>query len=257
MIFPFYKYEGTGNDFILIDDRANQFPLKKSIINKLCDRKIGVGSDGLILIKESDSSDFYMDFYNPDGSQSFCGNGSRCAVAFAFRMGIISKITEFTAIDGVHKGELLENNIVKVSLGDVSEINNINSDLILDTGSPHYVRFVDSLENEDIVESGKTIRYSDRFKENGINVNLVEKINENVLKCQTYERGVEDETLSCGTGVTAVALAAGFQFNYNSPIKIETKGGDLTVYFEKNNDTYFNIKLEGLATPVFKGEIDV
>jgi len=257
MIFPFYKYEGTANDFIMIDDRLNLFPANPEVISKLCDRKTGIGSDGIILIKNDTDADFYMDFYNPDGSQSFCGNGSRCAVAFAFRMGITGRKTRFNAIDGMHSGELFDNNRVKVSMGDVTTVEKIEADLILDTGSPHYVKFVAELENENIVASGKEIRYSDRFKERGINVNLVEKISQNALQCQTYERGVEDETFSCGTGVTAVALAAGFQYDLAAPIRVVTKGGELKVGFTKTGDGFTNITLEGPATPVFKGEINV
>jgi len=257
MIFSFYKYEGTGNDFIMIDDRLNRFPVNKMLISKLCERRKGIGSDGLILIKITVDADFQMDFYNPDGSQSFCGNGSRCAIAFAFRMGIAGRKVHFNAIDGMHSGELFENNRAKVSMGDVLNIEELNMDLVLDTGSPHYVRFVSTLENENIVATGKDIRYSDRFKKTGINVNLVEKLSENKLRCQTYERGVENETLSCGTGVTAVALAANFQYDLASPLSIFTKGGELKVGFTKTDEGYTNITLEGSATPVFKGEIDV
>jgi diaminopimelate epimerase len=257
MIFPFFKYEGTGNDFIIIDDRLNRFPVNQQVISKLCNRKTGIGSDGLILIKNSDNAAFQMDFYNPDGSQSFCGNGSRCAVAFAFRMGITGRKTNFMAIDGMHSGELLKNNLARVSMGDVVNIEELNMDLILDTGSPHYVRFVPDLKNENIVTFGKAIRYSDRFKQNGINVNLVEKLEGNSLSCQTYERGVEDETLSCGTGVAAVALSANYKYNLRPPISVLTKGGTLEINFERTDKGFTDITLEGPATPVFKGEIDV
>jgi diaminopimelate epimerase len=256
VIFAFYKYEGTGNDFIMIDDRLNLFPVKKEVISRLCDRRMGIGSDGLILIKNSNSTDFHMDFYNPDGSQSFCGNGSRCVVAFAFRLGIVGKETTFTAIDGTHHGQLLDNNKVKVSMGDVNGIKNLDLDLILNTGSPHYVRFVNDLENERILETGRAIRYSEKFKKDGINVNLVEKLDAHTLKCKTYERGVENETLSCGTGVTAVAISANFKYDLKPPITIFTSGGELKVDFKKINKSFTNITLEGPVKAVYKGEIN-
>ena len=256
MIFAFYKYEGTGNDFIMIDDRLDNFPIDKEIFFKLCDRKKGIGSDGLILIKNSDSADFHMDYYNPDGSQSFCGNGSRCAVAFAFRLGIIGRTTTFTAFDGAHHGQLIDENNVKVSMENVTDIKTHDLDFILDTGSPHYVRFVSALENENVLETGRAIRYSEKFNKIGVNVNLAERLDTQTLKCQTYERGVENETLSCGTGVTAVALAANFEYDLKSPLTILTKGGKLKVEFEKSDKSFTNITLEGGVKAVFKGEID-
>ncbi len=240
----------------MIDDRLNLFPIDKEVISRLCDRKKGIGSDGLILIKTSDYADFHMDFYNPDASQSFCGNGSRCAIAFAFRLGITGKESTFTAIDGTHHGQLFDNNIVEVSMSDVKGIENQDLDLVLNTGSPHFVRFVSVLENENIVETGRTIRYSEKFKKEGINVNLVENLDKQTLKCQTYERGVENETLSCGTGVTAVALAANYKYDLKPPLTILTKGGKLKIDFNKSDKTYSNITLEGQITEVFKGEID-
>ena len=256
MIFTFYKYEGTGNDFIMIDDRLNIFPIDNVIFSKLCDRRKGIGADGLILIKNSDTADFHMDYYNPDGTQSFCGNGSRCAVAFAFRLGIAGKETTFTAIDGTHLGQLIDDNNVQVSMGDVIGIENLDLNLILNTGSPHYVRFVPALENENIIETGREIRYSDKFNKEGINVNLVEMLDAQTLKCRTYERGVENETLSCGTGVTAVALSANFKYDLKPPITILTKGGKLKVNFDNSEKNFSNITLEGPVKAVFKGEIN-
>ena len=256
MIFAFYKYEGTGNDFIMIDDRLNTFSIDTGVISRLCDRKKGIGADGLILIKNSDSADFHMDYYNPDGTQSFCGNGSRCAVAFAFRLGIAGKETTFTAFDGIHHGQLIDHNNVKVSMGDVNGIENQDLDLIINTGSPHYVRFVSDLENENIVETGRAIRNSEKFKKEGINVNLVEKLDSQTLKCKTYERGVENETLSCGTGVTAVALAANIKYDLRPPITILTKGGELKIDFDKSDNSFTKINLEGPFKAVFKGEIN-
>ena len=240
----------------MIDDRLNVFPIDNGIFSRLCDRKKGIGADGLILIKNSDSTDFHMEYYNPDGSKSFCGNGSRCAVAFAFRLGIIGKTTTFSAFDGTHQGQLFDNNNVKVSMENVIDIKTHDLDFILDTGSPHYVRFVSALENENVYETGRAIRYSEKFKKIGVNVNLAERLDSKTLKCYTYERGVENETLSCGTGVTAVALAANFEYDLNPPLTIVTKGGELKVNFDRSNNSFTNITLEGQAKAVFKGEIN-
>jgi diaminopimelate epimerase len=257
MNFTFFKYQGTGNDFIIFDDRDGSFPVSESLIIHLCDRKFGVGSDGLILIQESEDYDFHMEFYNPDASQSFCGNGSRCAVAFAHRLGIIEETCTFSAIDGVHKAKVVENEQVEVSMRDVSAITKYENDLILDTGSPHYVRFTKHLEKEDIIETGRSIRYSDRFKNEGINVNLVQVLDDNSLECATYERGVENETLSCGTGVTAMALGANKAYDLPSPIRVLTKGGELEVSFSQNEENYTHVFLKGPAQFVFRGDIQL
>jgi diaminopimelate epimerase len=257
MQFNFYKYQGTGNDFIILDDRSRSFPVDEQLIIHLCDRKFGIGSDGLILIQTSPESDFHMEFFNPDASQSFCGNGSRCAVAFAYRIGIISNITHFTAIDGLHHASVLSPESVEVSMRDVSDLKRIEHDLVLNTGSPHYVRFTKDLMAEDMVEVGRSIRFSEEYKEEGINVNLVEVLQDDSLECATYERGVENETLSCGTGVTAMALAAHEQYHIPSPIQVLTKGGELEVRFQKVDQKYQDIYLKGPANFVFKGEIDL
>lgn len=257
MKVAFHKYQGTGNDFIIIDDRDDSFPKDDQLIKQLCDRKFGIGSDGLILIQESKESDFYMDFYNPDASKSFCGNGSRCAVAFAYKMGIVERKTNFIAIDGAHQGEINGDSIVKINMKNVAGIERYNGDLILDTGSPHYVRIIEDLDKEDIIERGKEIRYSEKFQEKGINVNLIEIASNSELKVATYERGVENETLSCGTGVTAMALAANFHSDIASPITVHTRGGKLEVAFQKVDDKYENVNLIGPATFVYKGEIQL
>lgn len=251
----FFKYQGTGNDFIIIDDRNATFPIDHSLIIQLCDRKFGIGSDGLILIQKSEITDFHMAFFNPDASQSFCGNGSRCASAFAYRMGIVDKAMSFTAIDGKHNGFILSEDLVEVSMNDVTHLTFKNDDLILNTGSPHFVRFVDELSKEDIIKTGKAIRYSNEFQKEGINVNLVEILDHSILNCATYERGVENETLSCGTGVTAVALAANAAKKLNSPISVKTKGGQLSVRFTNESGSYKEVFLKGPVKMVFKGEI--
>lgn len=257
MKISFYKYQGTGNDFIIIDDRQDLFPKDDKIIVELCDRKFGIGSDGIILIKQSKESDFYMEFFNPDASRSFCGNGSRCAIAFAYKMGIIDKTTHFQAIDGDHYGEILDDNSVKVNMKKVEDIRRYDDDLILDTGSPHFVRFVKKLNNEDIVDTGRKIRYSKEFEKEGINVNLVEIDANSELLVATYERGVENETLSCGTGVTAMALAANFRSEIPSPIKVHTRGGELEVEFQYSEGSYENVYLIGPAKFVYKGEVQI
>ena len=257
MKFSFYKYQGTGNDFIIIDDRQRSFPIEEKSIIHLCDRRFGIGSDGLILIQESDEADFHMEFFNPDASKSFCGNGSRCTAALVYKLGIADKSMRFTAIDGIHSASMEAPELVEVSMRDVDQIQFKNKDLILNTGSPHYVRFIDDLAAEDIVKTGKEIRYSDEFKEVGINVNLVEMRDGQALNCATYERGVENETLSCGTGVTAMAIAANAAKKASSPVSVNTKGGRLSVRFSEKNGKYTNVFLKGPANYVFKGEINI
>jgi diaminopimelate epimerase len=253
---PFYKYQGTGNDFVMIDNRQNIFKNDTKLIHKLCDRKFGIGADGLICLEESESSDFKMVYYNADGNEStMCGNGGRCIVAFAKHLNIIDNSCSFMAIDGLHDAFIDEEMNVELKMKDVKQISRYEMDFVLDTGSPHYVRFIDDINFIDTPRQGSIVRYSDEFKKEGINVNFAE-ISANTIKMSTYERGVEDETLSCGTGVTAVALTA----NYNNLVKdntvsVLTKGGELKVRFEKTYTGYRNIYLIGPTQLVFKGEI--
>lgn len=254
----FYKYQGTGNDFVVVDNRSQKLDrTDKNIAQKLCDRKFGVGSDGLILIENHDEYDFEMIFFNPDGSQSMCGNGSRCAVKFAQFLGIIQNKTTFLSTDGVHDATI-EGDIVRLSMQDVaqSEINTYPEHFTINTGSPHYVIFASNIKDKDVKEEGATIRYSNEFAAEGINVNFVEKLSENKISVRTYERGVEDETLSCGTGVTACAIANVLHGGI-SPVQIETLGGQLSVEFELENGSAKNIWLIGPAKNVFKGEIEL
>ena len=203
----FYKYQGAGNDFIVLDNMEGKLPLpEKSTVSKLCNRKFGIGADGLIVLAPAKGVDFEMIYYNPDGSQSLCGNGCRCAVAFARKLGLIEDKTKFLAIDGEHLAEINENT-VRLLMNDVKTVETIDNDLLIDTGSPHYLKFVTDLDHIDLIDEAKKIRYNSRFKANGVNVNFVENT-ANGIKIRTYERGVEDETLSCGTGVTAAALGA-------------------------------------------------
>jgi len=257
---PFKKFQGTGNDFVIIDNRSLFFD--KEDINQIqfiCSRKFGVGADGLILIEDHQKLDFNMVFFNPDGSQSFCGNGSRCAVQFAYDLGIINKQTVFLSTDGTHEASILENNVVKLKMNDVSNIEqNANFDF-MNTGSPHYVAFTSNVVDLDILKKGSEIRYSDSYKSiGGTNVNFIEAEND-FYNVRTYERGVENETLSCGTGVTACALSIGIKYNLSeSKIKIKTKGGNLTVDFKKDKKNNFtDIWLSGPATFVFDGAIEL
>lgn len=253
-LIHFYKYEGTGNDFILIDNRSEFFPKENlKLIQFLCNRHKGIGSDGLILIENSEKADFEMIFFNPDGSQSMCGNGSRCAVSFANFLKIISKETIFNAYDGLHQAEILPNNIVKLKMNDVTDFS-IQNSIQLNTGSPHQIELTDNLEVINVKEKGAEIRYA--HSPAGINVNFIQKISENHFKIRTYERGVENETLSCGTGATAVALAMHKTQNTDSQnITIQTLGGELQISFEVENQTYTQIFLHGEAKFIFEGTI--
>jgi diaminopimelate epimerase len=254
----FSKYQGTGNDFVMLDNFDGRYSqLSLEAIQFMCDRKRGIGADGLILLNTSNSADFEVDYYNADGSKSFCGNGARCAVAFAHRLRKIGEFTRFDAIDGIHTSELKEG-IVRLEMLDVQEIKHLGDDYLIDTGSPHFIRFVEQPGELDIVSFGRRIRYSDPFREEGVNVNLLCEQEEGLFVA-TYERGVEDETLSCGTGVTACALAYmdrhGLQ---EEAIKIETLGGHLKIEAQRNPEGgYCNIWLSGPAQFVFDGTIEL
>ncbi len=260
MTINFYKYHGTGNDFVMLDgfDGQDFDRLTQDAIAKLCHRRFGIGADGLIILKPSETSDFFMDYFNADGRRSsLCGNGSRCAVKMSHELGRAGRECTFKAIDGVHSALVDENGWVGITMkaGKV-EIN--NGDYILDTGSPHYVRFVKDLSENDIVETGRAIRYSDQFRSEGINVNLVEVKTPQHLGVATYERGVEDETYSCGTGVTAAAVVhimRGTLENGLHQIDITTKGGRLRVDVEVLKDQLTDVKLLGPAERVYMGQI--
>lgn len=255
---PFSKYQGTGNDFVIIDNRTTAFLTRKDTeqIKAICDRKFGVGADGLILLQDKAGYDFEMVYFNADGREStMCGNGGRCIAAFAKKLGIVQNNGYFWAIDGEHEALFQQNNWVDLKMNDVKEIEVGEDYFILNTGSPHYVIMVEDLNDINVYENGQAIRYSDRFRKEGINVNFVEKTADRIIVA-TYERGVEDETLSCGTGVTAAAIATFVDGNglNNNQIAISTKGGNLTVRLEKENDVFKNIWLCGPAVNVFNGE---
>jgi len=260
MQITFYKYEGTGNDFIFIDNRQNTFPKTDiKLIEKLCDRRFGIGADGLILLENDAETDFRMVYYNSDGNQSsMCGNGGRCIVAFAKRLNLINDQTTFLATDGLHHADVFENGIISLGMKDVSEVKIENEYVFLNTGSPHHVMLVDDLDNYDIKGNGAKIRYSDLYGKAGSNVNFVKQLSDNHFRLRTYERGVEDETYSCGTGATAAAIAMNALGKTNSNhIKLDVEGGKLEVSFDKVNNIYKNVFLTGPATFVFEGEIEI
>jgi diaminopimelate epimerase len=260
----FYKYQATGNDFILIDNRTSKLTLSQKQITRLCDRKFGVGADGLMLIEHHPILDFELVYYNSDGSQSLCGNGSRAAVHFASLLGIVNGATSFQAYDGEHAAQILQEGIVRVKMNDVQEVKSLDQSIFINTGSPHVIQFVDDVDSFPVFEEGQKIRYSDPFKPGGTNVNFVQILAENKLYVRTYERGVENETLSCGTGVTAAALAASTR-GLTSPIEIKTKGGTLSIEFKSGQSglpadkagTFTDIYLVGPAKMVFKGTLEL
>lgn len=257
MKVQFYKYHGTGNDFIMIDDRKNMLSLSVEEVKFLCDRHFGIGADGLIRIVNKDGFDFEMVYYNSDGNPgSMCGNGGRCAVAFAHFLKMIKHETNFLAFDGPHEAIVVSQSPmnVKLKMADVLNIQKMKGSVVLNTGSPHYVTFVKSLDELDVVKKGRSIRNSPLYKKDGINVNFV-KVDENAIHVRTYERGVEDETLSCGTGVTAAVLAAAFsgKIKHKDECVVYTPGGKLKVHFVKDGQRFDQIWLEGPAMAVFSG----
>ena len=259
MLLKFSKYQGTGNDFILVDNLTGSFnDLSITQIKELCNRKQGIGADGLIKINYSKNHAFQMDYYNSDGSQSFCGNGARCAIAFVETLGIeVSELT-FDAIDGVHWGSKKKDEI-RVKMGNVNKIQAIDKDFELNTGSPHYVKISKDISSETILNIGKSIRYSPNYKQEGINVNLLKGITPTKIEIATYERGVENETLSCGTGATACALIWNkIQDSDANFVEVKVKGGELKVEFSRNNfDGYEEIYLIGPAKLVYSGEVNL
>ena len=247
----FYKYQGTGNDFVMIDNRDGKFPVDQAYIEHLCHRRFGVGSDGLILLENDPDYDFRMVYFNADGREgSMCGNGGRCTVRFAEDLGIFSGKTTFIAVDGEHEATA-DSETVSLKMGEVHSIDRHADYDFMNTGSPHYVRFVQDIKSYEVVEEGKKIRYSEEWvKKGGTNVNFVEVLDHETIYVRTYERGVEDETYSCGTGVTASALSAHMNHGMASPIKVITKGGNLQVSFD---DDFKNLYLTGPAVRVFEG----
>jgi diaminopimelate epimerase len=261
MQFKFFKYQGTGNDFIIADNRQGQYSfLTTSQIEKMCNRRFGIGADGLMLLNNKDGYDFEMKYYNADGKEgSMCGNGGRCMTKFAYHTGIHRDVYRFLASDGPHEAEIDTDNIVSLKMKDVKTIRKFHNDYIVDTGSPHYIKLVSNVMEIDIFKKGYEIRHSKEFEEEGINVNFVEQETEaDKITVRTFERGVEDETYSCGTGVTAAALVCYHNENGFNDVEVKTLGGSLSVEFDKTGDNHFeNIWLCGPAEKVYEGTVEV
>jgi diaminopimelate epimerase len=260
MMISFYKYQGTGNDFIILDNREQAYSgVSRQVISRLCDRRFGIGADGLMLLNQKEGYDFEMKYFNADGKEgSMCGNGGRCMVRFAYHLGIHKGRYHFLAADGEHEAEIDDGTgIINLRMKDVSGFREQNGDYILDTGSPHYVKIVDDVMDYDVLKKGIEIRYNEEFSQQGINVNFVEQKKPDEILVRTYERGVEDETFSCGTGVTASAIVCFHnEVGYND-VTVTTKGGKLIVKYDRQNDNSFsNIWLCGPAEKVFEGKIE-
>lgn len=256
MIFEFYKYQATGNDFIIIDDREELFDIDDSnLIKSLCERKMGVGADGLILLRNHNSYDFEMVYFNSDGNQStLCGNGARCIVSFANTLDIISNKSTFLAIDGLHQANIYDKS-VSIKFNDIKTIQIDNGNYIVDSGSPHFITFKDNIENLDVESEGRSIRNMDKFNKDGINVNFVSFGNS--IRIRTYERGVESETLSCGTGAVAASIALFYSGLFeDNEVDLQTNGGLLSVTFDEFNGVFKNIWLTGEANLVYIGEFE-
>jgi diaminopimelate epimerase len=262
MEINFTKYHGTGNDFILIDNRGGNLDLNKEQIAHLCHRQFGIGADGLITISDRPDFDFQMKYYNSDGGEgTMCGNGGRCITAFAGTRGVFNKKAKFYTIDGEHQAEILSVSgnefFISLKMSDVDHIQKFNDGFFLNTGSPHFVKFVSDNNNIDVYKEGKQLRWDERFQPEGTNVNFVEIRKENLI-VRSFERGVENITLSCGTGVTASALVASTIIEEaRSFFDIQTYGGKLTVRFNPANSGFNNIWLEGPAVKVFEGRIEI
>ncbi|WP_276367583.1 diaminopimelate epimerase [Chryseolinea sp. H1M3-3] len=253
----FHKYQATGNDFVIIDNRKTNLTFTKDQIAKICHPKFGIGADGLMLIENHPSLNFHLQYYNSDGSQSLCGNGCRAAVQFASQLGLVNGKATFDAFDGAHAAEILPSGDIRLKMGDVKEVKKLGEDFYANTGSPHYIRLVNNVQTYPVFEEGRKIRYADQFKPGGTNVNFVELQPNNSIFVRTYERGVENETLSCGTGITAAALVTSLK-GYSSPVKIHSLGGDLAVEFKTSQSgTFYDIYLIGPAKMVFKGQLEL
>lgn len=260
MQLKFEKYQGTGNDFVILDHFHQELPsLNPAQIRRLCHRQFGIGADGLMILSRKEGYDFEMKYYNSDGAESsMCGNGGRCLVKYAQQAGLHNTTYRFWAIDGEHEAEIDMNGSVRLKMKDVTEVAYFNNHMVLNTGSPHFVKLTQHVAEVDVVATGRDIRYSTTFAAEGINVNFVEPINEDSIYVRTYERGVEDETLSCGTGVTAAALMCAHNEKGFNTVEVKTPGGNLRVEYDKIDDQHFeNIWLCGPATHVFSGIIEL
>jgi diaminopimelate epimerase len=256
----FKKYQGTGNDFIMIDNRSLFFKREnQELVEKLCHRRFGIGADGLILLQNKHGYDFEMVYFNSDGRESsMCGNGGRCIIQFAKEIGVIQNQCKFWAIDGEHFGSIDVQGVVTIKMNDVSVVEQNENTFVLNTGSPHFVQFKNNIKQIDVLNEARNIRYGERFAKEGINVNFVETIGKNAIKIRTYERGVEDETLSCGTGVVAASISNYlFTGTNQNKIEVQAEGGKLQVEFEYDGKVFSNIKLIGAAEKVFEGCVSI
>lgn len=262
MKVKFEKYEGAGNDFIIIDNREARFAPSPELINMLCDRRFGIGADGFMLLEKDPAAEFRMRYFNADGPEAtMCGNGGRCIALFAHNLGIGGKTLHFVASDGEHTAEIVaaeaHKGTISLRMGDVGNVATALDGSFVDTGSPHYVEFTDDVDSVDVQGKGRALRYDDAFAPAGTNVNFVQAIKDNYLKIRTYERGVEDETYACGTGVTAAAIVANAKLSGDvSEFSVEARGGMLGVKFTREGGSYKNIFLTGPARRVFSGEFD-
>lgn len=256
MNLSFYKYQAAGNDFVLIDNRGGYIRLSSEQIAHLCDRRFGVGADGVIMVSEDPDADYHVTYFNPDGTQSLCGNGCRSAVELAHRLGLAGSKSDFMAYDGKHAAEYFSDGRIRIRMNDVQQIKEVLDGYYLDTGSPHFVRFVNSVADYPVFEEGRRIRYDAVFPI-GANANFIQRVDDHTLLLRTYERGVEQETLACGTGATASALAASLK-GYKSPVTLKARGGDLTIDFVSRPDGAFtDIYMTGPAQLVYQGTIEI
>ena len=259
MTFKFFKYHGAGNDFILLDNRKLLFKVQKDVIESMCNRRFGIGADGLMLLEESEEADFSMRYFNSDGREStMCGNGGRCIVSFARYLGLIQRNTNLKALDGFHEAKILDNNTVSLQMKDVKKVEKFENDYFIDTGVPHYVTYVKDLKNAPVYEKGKNIRYDEKFSGEGTNVNFVYIHGDSQISIRTYERGVENETLACGTGAVASAISTHLREKTDkTSFVVHVVGGKLKVDFESlNRNNFKNIWLTGPVEFVFEGKID-
>ncbi len=257
MKIPFHKYQATGNDFVIVDNREGKFSFAVDQIKKICDRKFGIGADGVMLLEKHPALDFNLVYFNADGSPSLCGNGSRAAMKMASALGIVNSKARFNAYDGLHEAVLLPNGNVRLKMSNVKEITNMGDDFFINTGSPHFIKWVNRIHDYPVFDEGRRIRNSDTFKPAGTNVNFVTQLDNNSIFVRTYERGVENETLSCGTGVTAAALASASRQTI-SPVTVKTLGGELSVEFKLGHDgAFIDIFLIGPAKKVFEGILEL
>lgn len=261
MELTFFKYEGAGNDFVVLDDRKMQFPEKRTdLVKFICDRRFGIGADGLMLLRPKNGYDYNMIYFNADGNEStMCGNGGRCLAAFAHKLGIIDRKAVFMAADGIHEAELLSEDYVRLKMIDVTNVETGQDFYYLNTGVPHYVKFLPSIEKLDVFSEGRKIRYSERFASLGTNVDFVQEFPDHIA-VRTYERGVENETLACGTGIVASVICDGIRKGINHGTyssNVQAQGGQLKVTFFRNDNLITDIWLEGPAKFVFEGKISL